>query len=347
MTGQVLTDASALTLNMVRAALQRHHGATAAALHGISATPRHADNAQLFQVALHHAGGLPDALLLKCCSGTFGPSEVHYYARDYVGLAGMPLVRCYDAAYDSTRNAYHLLLEDLSTTYQANWQIPPTRDHGVALAQALARLHAPYWSPAARATIGAEEPTPDAVERYMQAARPGLEPMLNASGLAASQQELIRQVFTDHPQHMRRRCSDLRGMTLVHGDVNPGNILSPRTGDGPLYLLDRQPFDWSLTVWPGASDLAYALATWWPVDVRRAHEHAVLEHYHTMLIQHGIGDYGWQQLLADYRLTAVQTLYVAAEWCANPDTLTSMRWVWQPQLERALAAIADWTGQVQ
>jgi hypothetical protein len=43
--------------------------------------------------------------------------------------------------------------------------------------------------------------------------------------------------------------------------LNPGrgnwsagasNILVPRQGDRPIYLIDRQPFNWSLTAWLGA-----------------------------------------------------------------------------------------------
>jgi hypothetical protein len=49
----------------------------------------------------------------------------------------------------------------------------------------------------------------------------------------------------------------------------------------------------------------------------------------------------WDQLWRDYRLCAVQSLYVAADRCSDPDELTAMRWVWWPQLRKTLAAMED------
>lgn len=33
----------------------------------------------------------------------FGPSEANYYARDYGGLSGAPILRCYDAKYSENQ----------------------------------------------------------------------------------------------------------------------------------------------------------------------------------------------------------------------------------------------------
>ena len=49
--------------------------------------------------------------------------------------------------------------------------------------------------------------------------------------------------------------NDPNGFTIVHGDINPGNILYP-VDPGKVYFLDRQPFPWSLTTWLGVSDLS-------------------------------------------------------------------------------------------
>lgn len=54
--------------------------------------------------------------------------------------------------------------------------------------------------------------------------------------------------------------------------------------------------------------------------------------------QQGITGYSWEQLVSDYKLTAVQNIYVAVAWCIGEAERTTMRWVWQPQLEKALTA---------
>ena len=61
----------------------------------------------------------------------------------------------------------------------------------------------------------------------------------------------IRALYAKHPPAMIERTRDDNGFTLIHGDVGHNNILVPRHGDQPIYIIDRQPFNWSLTTWLG------------------------------------------------------------------------------------------------
>ena len=79
---------------------------------------------------------------------------------------------------------------------------------------------------------------------------------------------------------------------------------------------------------------------WWESDLRRELEKPVLAHYQEVLAGQGIV-YSWEDLWRDYRLAAVQSLYVAVEWCALDEDRTNMRWVWEPQLRKAMAAFYD------
>ena len=143
----------------------------------------------------------------------------------------------------------------------------------------------------------------------------------------------MRELFTQHPQAMVRRACDPNGFTLIHGDAGHGNILVRVSGDRPLYLIDRQPFDWSLTTWLGVYDLAYAIVLDWETALRRQCEIPILRHYHAQLTEHGVRGYSWQQLLDDYRLCAAMGVYVAAEYCRGG---VNERWVhaWLPMLQR-------------
>jgi thiamine kinase-like enzyme len=268
--------------------------------------------------------GSTRALRLKLCLGrTFGRSEVDYYLRDYVDLAEAPLVRCLDAQFDPAVG-YHLLLEDLCATHVDRKELLPTLAHGLALAEALARLHRHHWR---------SRPAPDGavLDRYFDEIRPGVAPIERATGQA------LRERFERHERALRRRWADPQGMTLLHGDLNPTNILSPRGADAPLYFIDRQPFDWSLTYGVAAYDLAYAMVPWWPESTRRANELAVLRRWHEALAQ---PDYGWAQAQADWALAVEQCLHVPIEWCSKPDTIERMRALWQVQLARIQDALA-------
>ena len=293
-------------------------------------------------------GACPANLFLKICAtdlnGDFlGPSEVNYYARDYVGVEGLPILTCYDAVYSAELGAYHILLDDVSATHRESHGRMPTLDYGLALAEGLARMHALWWGAARLAAGGEPIPTAAHIERYVSIARAGLQPMLEScrDEIDSRWEIALFDIFDHHPAKMVERTANGNGFTLVHGDANPGNILAPVHGDRPVYLIDRQPFDWSLTTWIGASDIAYMTVHWWEPDVRRELEIPILRRYHDHLLANGVTDYSWEQLLLDYRLSAVQSVYVASEWCRFEDDCAELKWLWLMQLRRAMTAFFD------
>ncbi len=294
------------------------------------------------------AGERPPRLFLKLVDTDlgdgefFGPSEVNYYTRDYLDVPDAPLLRCYDGRYSPTLQRYHLLLEDISPTHTIACERTPTLEYGLALADAFAVLHARWWG--ADRLAEAEAPIHDAahIRRFVAIAEPGAGHIIRelSGELSSHWPGMIRDLFARHPQTMIARGGDLNGFTLIHGDAGCYNIMVPRDGWRPLYLIDRQPFDWSLSKWLGAYDLAYAIALDWDVEARRRWEQPILRHYHAALIRRGIRDYGWEQLWDDYRLCVAMGVYIAVEYCrggVNPDT----QWVWLPMLRRALTALDD------
>ena len=152
--------------------------------------------------------------------------------------------------------------------------------------------------------------------------------------------DLIRELYVKHPQALIKRSQDLNGFTLIHGDVGHANVLVPREGDRPLYIIDRQPFEWGLTTWLGVYDIAYAIVLDWDVELRRQCEIQILKRYHETLIQHGVSDYPWERLHDDYRLCAAMGVYIATEYCRGG---INERWshVWMRMLQRVLTAMDD------
>ena len=290
-------------------------------------------------------GQLPDRLFLKMVDTDlgdgewFGNSEVTYYTRDYIDVKDAPLLRCYSAGYSQEAQRYHLLLQDVSQTHLEADEKPFTLESGMALAEALATLHARWWGRKRLAQAGAAMHSPEHVRQFVDIAAPGVEHILSqyAHELKPHWQALLRTIFARHPQVMVQRLQDPRGFTIIHGDVGVGNVLAPRQGDRPIYIIDRQPFNWSLTVWLGVYDLAYAIVLDWDSALRRQHELAVLQRYHEHLLKNGVADYAWEQLLYDYKLCAVMGVYIATEYCrggVNEDRVHA----WLPMLQRALTA---------
>ena len=292
-------------------------------------------------------GARPQRLFLKLVNvaldgESFGPSEVTYYTRDYAGVTDAPLVRCYDAVFSEAQQRYHLLLDDLSETHVEAGAKTPTLDYGLALAEGLAAMHAHWWGAQRLALAEAPIHTAEHIRHFVAIAEPGFGHILQqfSAALAPHWPEAIRAIYAQHPPAIIARTQDDNGFTLIHGDAGCYNILVPREGERPIYLLDRQPFNWSLTTWLGVYDLAYAMVLYWEVEARRSLELPILRHYHAQLIQRGVTGYPWERLFNDYRLCVAMGVYIATEYCrggVQPD-LTQY---WLPKLQRSLTACDD------
>lgn len=293
-------------------------------------------------------GSLPVCLFLKMVDTDhgdgefFGDSEVTYYTRDYVDVKNAPVLRCYDAVYSKEINRYHLLLEDISETHIEAYDKTPTLEYGLALAESLAILHARWWGKARLVEAGSGVHDAKYIQNFVDIAEPGAGHILEykSAELKPHWADLIRELYAKHPQVLIQRAQDLNGFTLIHGDLGSANVLVPRDGDRPLYIIDRQPFNWSLITWLGVYDLAYAIVLDWDVELRKQCEIPLLKQYHETLRQRGVTDYGWERLYDDYRLCVVMGVYIATEYCRGG---INERWthVWMRMLQRALTACDD------
>ncbi len=338
----VVSQLEQVTPAWLTAVLLRSGGLLGGAVAAIDISAENSVNAHILRLAVAYdetaTGERPRNLLLKLCQGDVAAtsSEVDYYARDYVSAPDAPLPRCHDAEYDAQARRYHVLLADMSATHDNAWPYAPSKGYAFSLADAFAALHAPHWGVA---------PMHDVVkiDAYVAHVRQGLQPMIDHLGpaLPARWRKTMRRVFDTHPKQMKERLRDPNGFTLIHGDPNPGNVLRPRAGRGRVLLIDRQPFEWSLTSWLGAGDVSYAIAHWWPTPLRRAFELPLLKRYHRALLRRGVRGYSLDALSADYRLSLPISLYVAVEWCATPNDIEGMQWVWWPQLQMSMRALLD------
>jgi hypothetical protein len=266
--------------------------------------------------ALLHDGSVKPLWLKICLGQTFGRSEVDYYLSDYQGTPGLPLVHCYDGFYEPG-TGYHLLLDDLSEDFHNRKSVQPTLEHGLGLASALARLHLPFWE-------SRNPPSQVEWDRYSEQIRPGLKPMELALETSLAPR------FDLHWCALVQRWSNQSGMSLLHGDLNPTNILTPKSKEEPVFFLDRQPFQWSLTYGLAVYDLAYAIAPWWPYELRKRNEEEILWRWFNSL---GKVDYSWNQAKDDWDLSVEHCLHVPIEWCRDPADAQSMQWLWRWQVK--------------
>jgi len=349
--GHVITDLEQVTARWLAAVLTKSGALTRGAVAGFDVDASRGNWSTNASLTVRYAdgsrGALPRRLFLKMVNADlgdefFGPSEVAYYTRDYVDVEGAPLVRCYDGVFSEEQQRYHLLLDDHSETHIDAAEKAPTLEYGLALAEGLAAMHARWWGAQRLAEAGAPVHDAGHIQRFVDIAEPGVGHILErvSAELKPHWAETMRALYARHPQAIIARTKDDNGVTLIHGDTGCYNILVPRVGERPIYIIDRQPFDWSLTTWLGAYDLAYAMVLDWEVETRRSLELPVLQRYHERLIQNGVRGYSWEQLLLDYRLCVAMGVYIATEYCRGG---VNERWiqVWLLMLQRALTACDD------
>ena len=296
---------------------------------------------------------IPQTLFLKICPeghGFLGASEPYYYRRDYVGLTSGPIPECFaavgtfGATSESVGKGYAIFLEDLSPDYTDNKKTEPDKKHAALLGRALAQLHSFHWGSSADPE-GPHDLEAD-FQRFLSHVSLGLEPIIEVLGaeLDTSSRSRLEKAFCDDADRMLRRALAGNGLTLVHGDPNPTNVLTSNAPGGnrpPLFLIDRQPFDWSLRLWLGASDLVYAAVPYWPVEHRRALQHTLLASYHQTLLENGVCSYSWEDLLEDWKICVCIAAFTAIEWGSDPVSLKEVKWLWERQLQRALVALKD------
>lgn len=264
--------------------------------------------------------------------------ELGFY-RDIGAESGIPIPQCYFGALEQENYDYVLLLEDLSPA-QASDQVEGT---GVTesrqVVEAFAKVHAQWWNS-------------DRLASY-DWAKPVIQEQPLADGLAmmhASIEKAEREgTFDRYPEmkaHLRKLPALFRieppqpfPYTLVHGDLRSDNVFFPGDGGGRFAMID-----WQMSgVDQAARDLARWLVQSITVEQRRATEQELLEHYHALLVEHGVTGYSLTRLKTDYQLSIVVMYLMFAMGADQIDTSAERSAaLFHVMYERLDAALSDW-----
>lgn len=221
-------------------------------------------------------------------------TETGFY-RDLSAECVPDVPRAYASQYDAESGHSLLLLEDIRHLRFGDNVVGASVDDARLAIVHLARHHARYWNRPALSTLSwLRSPVHDrsSLPALLRQLLPVFESRwatTAAPGALASARALTAHVEPWIDTHL------MGPRTLAHADYRPDNMAF--TPDGGVVVFDWQTarFD------AGSRDLAYYLAFGLPVDVRRAHERALLELYHRTLIEHGVGDYGFDEVLTNHR----------------------------------------------
>jgi hypothetical protein len=269
----------------------------------VAVVDRHSGTTGRAKLRLDYAAGArgPDTLFVKLppfsemqrqlvAVTDMGRREARFYA-ELAAETPVRVPRCYFAAHGAEPTDYICVLEDIEA---AGCMFPKSveqhaREHGGALIEALARLHAHFWedprfagelswiAPAMRGAFGAKL-IATARERFAHDLPPVFAELCD---LFVAHHERIADLWNEG------------GATLIHGDTHSGNQFL----DGGRVGL----YDWAvISRSPGIRDVAIYLGNSCPPEVRRAEQDGWMRAYHQGLVAGGVDapalDVLWKRL---------------------------------------------------
>jgi hypothetical protein len=266
--------------------------------------------------------------------------EVRFYS-DIGSDVGLFTPRCYHSAMDIDGDRYFLLLEDLADSGRLGDQVQGCSEEEALLAVTeLAKFHAAWWNSPKLFDIDWLPRGTDLVRASMQ----GLYPQASKVFLELFGERLtteIAEVMGNLNERLLATLPQLetRPETIIHADYRLDNMFFG--AEGAAYRL--AVFDWQAPNRSnGPYDLAYFVSGCMPPERRRACEARLIQEYHDVLLENGVTDYPFEELLDDYRRALVLALAIMTVSGATLE-LTNERAVklWEGLLDGLVTAITD------
>jgi hypothetical protein len=289
------------------------------------------------------ASALPGSLIVKTglpehrgTEWSNGRQEVAFYNGVAPLLPAGLVPRCFASHHADATTSWHLVLEDLTETHRLATEppLPPSDAECRTIVGSLARLHAAWWEdPRLGVTVGSRLDEA-AMDRFIGQVAKYFAVFADRLGdeLSGERRRFYEGLIAAAPR-LHERYRDARNITLTHGDAHVWNCFLPRNDSGGARWFDWDA--WRIRV--PTNDLAYMMAVHWYPERRRRLERALLEHYHTVLLENGVGSYDRTDLLEDYRLSVL--------WhTATPVFQAGLKLppgIWWNNFQRVMAAVDD------
>ncbi len=229
--------------------------------------------------------------------------EVNFYTRITSEIEGLAAPRCYGGQYDPTTGDSFLLLEDLAAYRTGDQVAGCTAAEAMMILDAVIPLHASYWDridhPLLEGVTKVDDPYQ--IEGIAGGCAVGWDTCVEMFPEAMPDEiRAVKEAFLAAVPELHRMVGRLV-QTVIHGDLRLDNMMF---GDNP-HLRPVVLLDWTLTKTSGLHDVAYLVSQNVDLDERRAHEAAIIEHYHRGLLDHGVEGYSLDQCWSDYRLAVL------------------------------------------
>ncbi|KAL2856503.1 kinase-like domain-containing protein [Aspergillus pseudoustus] len=199
--------------------------------------------------------------------------ESRFYSEIAPELNSPVVVKCYDTVFDRDRDAFHILLEDISPATVGDEIKGATLEQARLAIGALGKIQKASLATTHPDWVGDTHP-PSQV--YLQQLWLGFLARYG-SRVKPEQQQVVTRWLACFDTYAAKMKSITRNRCLVHGDYRLDNMLFKYEGDSPVSVL---AVDWQmLNMGSIFQDLAYFIGMSIPTELRRDNINELLQVY--------------------------------------------------------------------
>lgn len=261
--------------------------------------------------------------------------EVPFYSQIACLMESANIPRCYFAEKDDESGRFNIVLEDLSPThFQTEYPLPPTIGSCKMAIDCIAKVHTTWWNKKGPEVVLGKYPEKEGIielttyfRRTWAVFSAFMEDRLSQT------RRLLIEKSMDNIERGFSRVLECNNLTLIHKDTHLWNFFFPKHADGVVKLIDWQFYEYGL----GVDDLIPMIALNWYPERRQRFETTLLSRYHEALVNNGITDFSWEQLLTEYRWAVVRAVAIPImQWDHEISAF-----IWFNNLEKILLAFQD------
>ena len=221
--------------------------------------------------------------------------------------------RMYHGVADLDDGRFVLLLQDLRDMRFGDAVLGCSVDDTASVLDAIAPFHAAWWGRSGDGQLAWIPQWPEDAHwragRFQEHAGSFLERFSERVPLAV--QSTIRMLDSGFLMAMDELSRAPK--TIAHSDLHLDNVAFDT--DGSATIIDWQGVRWM----PAAYDVAGFVSGSPDLQSRRESEDVLLQRYHRLLLQHGVADYSYDDLLRHYRLALACILSNIVIWLGSAD----------------------------
>lgn len=266
----------------------------------------------VIEIEYYESNSKPKTVFVKLSSESHEIKEISveygFYRREInfyklIGKdAGVNTPRCYHTDMNSIGD-HVLVLEDLSAFENGDRMLGCSVEDALLICRSLAKLHSTWWESPKLENFD-WLPDLNQVYDFTQISDTFRSAWDIFKKKVPHISKYIMDLGSQYANHAERVSSHLfqsSPRTLIHFDFHLDNLFFARNENTDLIVVDWQ----LITRGRGIVDLSLLLCQNLSIDTRREYESNLLETYYKYLIDYGVKNYSYQELLYDYKISLI------------------------------------------